>query len=57
MFDNIIRIVEKELKKISDDNNNFHYQECDPEGPSNASKGYKKYKIILDELNQLKRLK
>lgn len=56
-FDNIIKIIEKELKRISDISNNFCYQECDPEGPSQTSKYYKEYKVLSDELKQLKLIK
>jgi len=54
MFENIIKAVEKELKGISDHCNDFYYQESDPEGPSRTSKCYKEYKILSNELKQLK---
>lgn len=57
MFENIVKVIEKELKNIYNFHGGFHYQECDPEGPSKVSKGYKEYKILSEELQQLKKIK
>lgn len=57
MYENIISIIEKELQRIKESYNEFDYQECDPEGSSRASKGYKEYNAIYNELKQLKRIR
>ena len=55
-FKNIVLVVEKQLKMIKNDYNDFDYQEYDPDGGHRASKGYKEYNILLDELNEFKKL-
>jgi len=52
-----IKVIEYELKRIYDDNNGFHYQECDPEGPSRASKNYAKYMLLKGELEVIKTIR
>ncbi len=54
MFEHIILVVEKELEKIKSDYNDFDYQECDPSGPQEATRGYREYTALLNELNELK---
>lgn len=56
MFDNIIKVIEKELKEIYNFHGGFNYLDCDPEGASRVSKVYKEYETLLNELKQLKKL-
>ena len=54
MFENIILVVEKELRETYNFHGGFNYLDCDPEGANRVSKAYKEYKTLLNELKQLK---
>ena len=56
MFENIILVVEKELRETYNFHGGFNYLDCDPEGANRISKAYKKYEELSSELNQLKKL-